>query len=283
MYKYEQGHASACKGRAIFISSRYETREPPRPHGPILNSSFAWILWAIVALNALSWLVISLLPGDPGGRWLFRVQGLIWLLGVVVTATLPISKFHLIWIYPLGAMTPYAIMRWRSRQGDKVMAEIIRRHLEEQSGGEVWSWREMLRVFKVYESTLPREFAKRVNGLDGWWVAQEPGVGEVKVIRRADKVKGTLFFKDSPRFYFCWNPVHERQKIKDTLRRMIGITTNQESWDVDQCRLPGKRSNSNPITQRRGTTSAWSMATQGGRMKRRTPSTGQNLNPDLFK
>lgn len=66
----------------------------------------------------------------------------------------------------------------------------------------------MLRVFKVCEVTSPHEFEKRVSGSEfaGSWVAREPGVGEVRVIRRADKVKGTLLFKDSPRFYFCWSP-----------------------------------------------------------------------------
>ncbi|MGD0016001.1 MAG: hypothetical protein ABSC38_00555 [Verrucomicrobiia bacterium] len=177
-------------------------------------STIAWILWAIVGLNALLFLIISILPtgGDPGGRWVFRVQGLIWLVGLILTATLPFSKFHLLWIYPLGAIIPYAIMQWRMQQqldmGTSPVALLMRRHLEEQSGGEVWSWPEMLRVFKVYEVTSPREYAKIIQTSEfaGWWVAQEPGVGTVKVIRRADKVKGTLHYKDSPRFYFCWNP-----------------------------------------------------------------------------
>ena len=174
-------------------------------------SVIAWILWAIVALNALCWLVTSLMPGDPGGRWLFRVQGLIWLVGLILTATLPFSKFHLIWIYLLVAMAPYAIMQCRMQRqmdlGTSPVALQVREHLQEQSGGEVWSWPEMLRIFKVYESTSPRayaevfqssEFAKR-------WVTKEPQVGKVKVIRRADKVKGTLLFIDSPRFYFSWS------------------------------------------------------------------------------
>jgi hypothetical protein len=175
-------------------------------------SVIAWILWALIALNALFWLIISVGRGDPGGRWLYRMQGLIWLAGVLVTITLPISKFHLIWIFPLGGMVPFAIMKWRMQRqmdmGTSPVALQVRQHLQEQSGGEVWNWPEMLRLFKVSESTSPRayaeifqssEFAKR-------WVTQEPQVGEVKVIRRADKVKGTLLFIDSPRFYFNWSP-----------------------------------------------------------------------------
>ncbi len=173
--------------------------------------SVPWILWGFVVLNALCWLVVSLTPGDPGGRWLYRIQGLIWLIGCTVTTVLPISKLHVLWIYPLGAITPYAIMRWRiQRQADmgtSASALIIRRHLAEESGGEVWNWPEMLRVFKVHGITSPKEFAKRIEGpeFSGWWIANEPGVGEVKVIRRVDKAKGALYFKDSPRFYFGWH------------------------------------------------------------------------------
>ena len=37
--------------------------------------------------------------GDSGGRREFRLKALIWLVGVILTATLPISKFHIVWIY----------------------------------------------------------------------------------------------------------------------------------------------------------------------------------------
>ena len=174
-------------------------------------TTIGWTVWVLVALNALCWLVVSLVRGDPGGRWLYRMQALIWLIGVVVTAALPVSKFHLLWVFLVGAIAPFAIMQWRMQRqmdmGTSPVAVLVRRHLEEQSGGEVWSWPQMLRVFKVYEVTSPHDFAERISGSEfaGWWVAEEPGVGEVKAIRRADKVKGTLLFKDSPRFYFSWS------------------------------------------------------------------------------
>ena len=175
-------------------------------------TAIGWILWALAALNALCWLVISLASGDPGGRWLYRVQALIWLVGCAVTWTLPISKLHILWIYPLGAMAPYAIMQWRMQRqmdtGTSPFALYVKGHLEVQSGGEVWSWPEMRRVFKVYEATSPKEWAKQISGpeLAGWWLTKEPGVGVVKVIRRVDKVRGTLYYKDRPRFYFGWRP-----------------------------------------------------------------------------
>jgi hypothetical protein len=136
----------------------------------------------------------------------------IWLLGVMGTVALPVSKFHLLWIYVLGAITPYAIMNWRIRRqmdiGTSPVALAVRRHLEEESGGEVWSWPEMLRSYKVSQSTSPQEYANVLQSpeLSGWWVAREPGVGRVTVIRRADKAKGSLLFKETPRFYFCWTP-----------------------------------------------------------------------------
>lgn len=175
-------------------------------------SVLSWLLWTIVALNAISWLVISLAPGDPGGRWLYRVQGLIWLLGVIATATFRLSKFHLLWVYPLGALVPYALMNLQiQRELNRVDAPIalaIRRHLEEHSGGVVWSRPEMQSVFKAGKSMSPLQYAKtfRASEVAGWWVTKEPTVGQVQVVRRADGVKGTLLFNDRPRFYFCWKP-----------------------------------------------------------------------------
>jgi hypothetical protein len=169
-------------------------------------SSFFFTFLSHITLEA------SLVRGDSGGHWLFRVQGLIWLVGVIVTAALPISKLHLVWIFPLGAIAPFAIMRWRmQRQMDMAtssVALLVRRHLEEQSGGEVWSWPEMLRVFKVYQVTSPREYAEIFQSSEfaKRWVTKEPEVGAVRVVRRADNLKGTLLFIDSPRFYFGWNP-----------------------------------------------------------------------------
>ena len=75
-----------------------------------------WILWVLVAFVALFALLISLLPGDPGGRWVFRVQGLIWAVGVAVTGIISFSKFHLLWIVPVGALAPFAIMNWRAQR-----------------------------------------------------------------------------------------------------------------------------------------------------------------------
>jgi hypothetical protein len=175
-------------------------------------STIAWIIWVLVALNALCWLFVSLFRGDPGGRWLFRVQGLIWLVGVVATAALSVSKFHLLWIFPLGAIAPFAIMQWRMQRqmdmGTSPVALLVKQHLEEASGGEVWSWPEMLRAFKVYEAASPREYAETFQSSEfaKRWVTKEPQVGAVRVIRRADSQKGRLLYIDSPRFYFSWSP-----------------------------------------------------------------------------
>lgn len=171
-----------------------------------MASTIGWILWALVAINALFFLITSLAAGgDPGGRWLFRLQALLWLVGLAATLLLPISKLHLLWIYPLGWFVPFAIIQRRLDDG---MAEIVKRHLEEESGDTVWTASEMRRLFKPYDVVRPREFAESINslGFSGWWVASETGVGKLSVTRRADKVKGTLLYKDRPRFYFSWSP-----------------------------------------------------------------------------
>jgi hypothetical protein len=174
------------------------------------------VLWGLIALAALVTLLTSLLPGDPGGRWVFRVQGFIWLIGIVVTATLPFSKFHLLWIFPLGAVAPFAIMR---RRFDKGMARLTRPDLE-KTYGEVLTHAEMRRLYKGYDVQSPRQFAgiaqrrlanAKSNNMTAWigvWAAaaEDPDIGEVSVIRRTDNVKGWLLFKEHPRFYFCWRP-----------------------------------------------------------------------------
>ena len=173
-------------------------------------ATIAWVLWGIVAVMALVFFIIYISGRDSGRHQFFGLPTLIWVVGLALTVIYPISKFHLLWIAPLGAISPFVIMQWRLRLVHKMSAEIIKQHLEEESDGEVWTFQEMRRLFEIYEATSPREFAETIRGggfrLEGWWIAEEPGVGQVKVIRRADKVKGTLFFKESPRFYFDWSP-----------------------------------------------------------------------------
>lgn len=87
-------------------------------------------------------------------------------------------------------------------------AESVRRHLQNESDGQVWSYSEMQRLFRVYAVERPKGYYAEVlqyPEFRDWWVAGETGIGQVKVIRRADKAKGTLLFKDYPRFYFSWS------------------------------------------------------------------------------
>ena len=139
-----------------------------------------------------------------------------WLGGVIVTAILPFSKFHLLWIFPIGAVAPYAIMQ---RRFDKGIAGLIRPQLE-KTYGDVLTHAEMRRLYKVYEVQTPKQFVgvaerrlanAKLNDITQWidvWsaAAQDPDIGEVSVIRRTDKVRGWLLFKDQPRFYFSWRP-----------------------------------------------------------------------------
>lgn len=56
---------------------------------------------------------------DSRGEPLFRLQALIWLGGAILTATLPVSKFHLVWIYPLGMIAPYQVYKLRMKKSIK--------------------------------------------------------------------------------------------------------------------------------------------------------------------
>lgn len=176
-----------------------------------MMSMIEWVLWSIVCLSAIVFLIFpGLARGYVGGPGLFRVHAMIWIVGLILTVALPISKFHLLWIYPLGWIIPYIIFQVRSNLGkEQMVAETVRRHLEEQSGEEVWSYSEMRQGFRIYELQSPRKYFTDVlqyPEFEGWWVAHEPGIGQVKVVRRVDNVKGTLLFKDSPWFYFNWSP-----------------------------------------------------------------------------
>ena len=180
-------------------------------------TTIAWIVWGVVALIAIFNILQCILFSasahahssyDRGGSLLFGFPTLILSTGLILTVVFPISKFHLLWFAPLGMLAPIFRMEWQRLRSSGPIAQMMKRHLEEESGGEVWNFWEMRRLFKVYEVESPSEFAEGVSGpsFEFWWIAKEPGVGFVKVIRRSDKAKGRLFFKDDPRFYFGWAP-----------------------------------------------------------------------------
>ena len=94
---------------------------------------------------------IGFVGRNADGRWLYRLQGLIW-LGCCGNGYASAFKIPTDLDLSAGRFAPYAIMQWRMQRqldmGTAPVALALRRHLEEQSGGEVWSWPEMLRVFK---------------------------------------------------------------------------------------------------------------------------------------
>jgi len=183
-------------------------------------SIIGWILWALVGVSALFYFASSILNRDEDqhSRHEIRLQATLWAIGFIATAVLPVSKFHLVWIWPLGWVIPLGIEELRLRRAGKgIEAEAVRRHLEEESGEEVWNYSEMKHVFRVYAVTSPEKHyadVLRYPEFEWWWVAKESGIGQVKVIRRADKAKGTLLFKDYPRLYFNWSP-DDFDKVED--------------------------------------------------------------------
>ncbi len=70
--------------------------------------------WAVWVLAAALWLVLIMIfsertreqrAKDPGPFWF----GFVLCLGLLATLVLPISKFHLLWFFPLSRF-PYAVI-----------------------------------------------------------------------------------------------------------------------------------------------------------------------------
>ena len=70
-----------------------------------------WIIWGLVALIALGCILSA--NRDLGVRFMMRVQGVVLALGVVATAVFPVSKFHLLWVFPVAFIIPMIIMSAR--------------------------------------------------------------------------------------------------------------------------------------------------------------------------
>src|SRR5579872_1077894 len=86
-----------------------------------------WILWGLVALYIIAVLLPDFVAGGPDlrgesvrrGRLLVGTQGLVMLAGLVITATLPVSKYHLLWVVPVAfylvPFTPVSPRFWLER------------------------------------------------------------------------------------------------------------------------------------------------------------------------
>jgi hypothetical protein len=74
-----------------------------------------WLLWGLIALFSVGLLFSG--NRDGGVRFMSRTQGLLLALGLVATVAFPISKFHLLWIFPVAFVTPMVIMQVRVANG----------------------------------------------------------------------------------------------------------------------------------------------------------------------
>lgn len=70
-----------------------------------------WILWCIVALISLCFIVHY--DKDNCVRYMMRMNGVALAIGLVMTALLPISKFHLLWVVPLSPVLTMLAMQHR--------------------------------------------------------------------------------------------------------------------------------------------------------------------------
>jgi ABC-type uncharacterized transport system permease subunit len=72
-----------------------------------------WLVWVFAALVAL-----FLLSGSANGavRFVMRTQATVLIIGLVATAFFPVSKFHLLWVFPLAFIVPMLILNNRASQ-----------------------------------------------------------------------------------------------------------------------------------------------------------------------
>ncbi len=80
----------------------------------------SWIVWAFFFLSGLT--LLRSQSADSGVRAMMKLQGFLILIGCVVTAIFPISKFHLVWWFVVAYFTPMALMGFRGVPIDRKIA-----------------------------------------------------------------------------------------------------------------------------------------------------------------
>ena len=68
-----------------------------------------WILWSLTALVALSHLLLP--TADGGVREVKAWIGTLLLVSCLVTAFAPLSKLHLLWMFPACILVPVIVLR----------------------------------------------------------------------------------------------------------------------------------------------------------------------------
>src|SRR5687768_5303516 len=84
-----------------------------------------WILWGLIALLSIGLLFSG--NRDSGMRFMLRTQGLVLAIGLAITLAFPISKFHLLWIFPVAFVTPMVILQFRVANAMRDAQSIISR------------------------------------------------------------------------------------------------------------------------------------------------------------
>jgi Na+/serine symporter len=82
----------------------------------------SWIVWAFFSLFGIS--LLRSQSDDSGVRAMMKFQGLVILIGCVITAIFPISKFHLVWWFVVAYFTPMVLMGFRGVSVDRKFAEL---------------------------------------------------------------------------------------------------------------------------------------------------------------
>jgi len=78
---------------------------------PMAWTIASWTLWGLTSLVCAGLLLCG--HRDGGVRFMLRMQGLVLALGLLATVAFPVSKFHLLWIFPVAFVTPMVAMQIR--------------------------------------------------------------------------------------------------------------------------------------------------------------------------
>jgi hypothetical protein len=78
-----------------------------------------WLVWGFFVLFGL-----GLLGSRSDVKAMSKIQGFVTLIGCLVTAILPVSKFHLLWWFVVALLTPVVWMQLRANSMKQRIAEL---------------------------------------------------------------------------------------------------------------------------------------------------------------
>lgn len=77
-----------------------------------MREVIGWVAWGLVSLYFIA-IILSAFHARAGRQTRLEggIQGIILFIGLIITAAFPISKFHLLWLFPIAYITSSAVWR----------------------------------------------------------------------------------------------------------------------------------------------------------------------------